>query len=123
MKKIERDAQARMQAQVEAKVNEVKAAEDDLKIMIKKLDRTIELLAQQTFNVQRSVSSSSGISSASNPDSGISPSSSSSRVEIEEKLSLSMMQMNLTRTTNISGVSTPDESILEPLEEEKEREP
>ena len=120
--KIERDTQARMQAQVEAKINEVKAAEDDIRTMIKKHDQKLELVLQQT--VQRSVSSSSGMSSVSNADSGISPSLSSTstgvEIEVEEKLCLSVTQMNLTSTrkTNISGISTPDESILEPLEEE-----
>ena len=64
------------------------------------------------YNVQRSVSSGSGMSTASNPDGSIT--SSSSGVEIEEKLSVSVMQMNISRTTtNSTNTSAHEDSVLE----------
>ena len=107
----ERANQARIN-QMQAEMDKKEATIQELKDSgagenLRSLTEKQEQLEQMMLYMQRSLSSSSGISSASYPDSGISPSPSSSRVEMEEKLSLSMMQMNLVRTTNTSEILTP----------------
>ena len=108
----------RLQAQVDDRDAELKAAREDRR----KHSQTMEVVAGllQELSVQRSVSSSSGISSGSNPDSGIS--AGSSRVEIKEEIThRRRITAEYTPPTNTNSVST-DDAVLEPPEDNDEEE-